>query len=286
LSRRLDIGILAWMDVDRLRKSVTAVRQHSTTDWRLLIVDNSPEGSPTRDAALNFVAEDFRITAHFSETNLGYAGGVNEILNRAETPYIAYLDHDAYVQTPGWDEKLCGYLDRFHEIGLIFPGGGPRPIQRPAYTEVMWGVGCCWLYSRMAMLEVGGMDTTIGHQNECDLALRVRMAGWKCAAVPEVQVIHDEVQTRTPASQARIDQGVREFVDKWNKYFNGKLYNYHHPFVTRWDDWPANALYNEEYFLQKLPGLNASPEVVIVDGQKFDLVKVLRPHGFYVGRSI
>jgi len=274
------------MDADRLRKSVTALRQHSTTDWRLRIVDNSPEGSPTRDAALTFVAEDFRITAQFPETNLGYAGAVNEILKWAETPYIGYLDHDAYIQTPGWDEKLCGYLDRFHEIGLIFPGGGPRPIQRPAYTEVMWGVGCCWVYSRMAMLEVGGMDTTIGHQNECDLALRVRMAGWKCAAVSEIQVIHDALATSTPASQARIDQGVREFVDKWNKYFCGAKQGYHSSNVLRWDDWNANALYLEEWWQSKLPGLNNKPEVVTIEGQEYDLIKVPRYKGFYRGRVI
>ncbi len=134
------------------------------------------------------------------------------------------------------------------------------------------------------MLEVGGMDDKIGHQNECDLAMRVRMGGWKCAAVPEVHVNHDATATNSAESSARIDQGVREFVTKWNQYFNGKNYNYHSEFVTRWDDWPPNALYLEGYWKSRLPGLNDNPEVVKIEGQEFDLIRVPRYKGFYRGR--
>ena len=284
--RRLDIGCCAYKDAAKLARAVAAIKQHSVTDWRLLIVDNSPDDSPTRPLIAALAAEDSRIIPHIMPENVGYAGAVNEILAWAESPYIGYLDQDAYVQTHGWDEALCGYLDRWHEIGIVFPGWGPKSIQRPGYREVQWGVGFCWILSRMMMETVGVFDDKIGHQNECDYCMRVRMGGWRCACAPEINVLHDASATNNPASQARIDNGVREFVSKWNKYFNGANYNYHSPMVTRWDDWPPNALYNEEYYLQKLPGLNDNPEVVTVDGAQMDLIKVLRPHDFYKGRSI
>jgi GT2 family glycosyltransferase len=218
--------------------------------------------------------------------NEGYAGAVNQILNAATTEYIAYLDNDAEITTQGWDETLCGYLDRFHEIGMIFPGGGAYQIDRGAYTEVQWGVGFCWVLSRLCMSEKGLFDAAIGHQNECDYAMRVRMAGYKCAAAPEVSVQHMATSTNDPASNERIAKGVREFVDKWCKYFCGKNINYHSANVLRWEDWPPNALYMEEYWKLRDPSLNVSPQVVTMDGREYDLIRVPRFKDFYRGRII
>jgi hypothetical protein len=129
-------------------------------------------------------------------------------------------------------------------------------------------------------------DTGIGHQNEADACQRVRMAGYKCAAIPQVQVHHDATATNDPASMERINRGVVEWVTKWNHYFNGKNFNYHSPNVTRFEDWPCNALYLEEYFKAKLPVLNDNPEVVTIDGRAYDLIKVPRYSGFYRSRII
>jgi len=227
--------------------------------------------------------------------NVGYAGAVNEILAWAKTEYIAYLDHDAYVQTHGWDEALCGYLDRFHEIGLIFPNGGAYQIIRGPYTEVLWQAGFCWIVTRMCMSDVindgktarmEAFDTTIGHQNEVDFAQRVRMAGYKCAAAVEVGVLHDATATNEAASSERIGRGIVEWMNKWCRYFGGKNLNYHSPNVLRFEDWPPTALYLEEYWKQRLNGINSQPEVVNIEGRPYDLIKVPRFSGFYQGRVI
>ena len=140
----------------------------------------------------------------------------------------------------------------------------------------------------MAQKEVGYFDNEIGHQNECDYCMRVRMAGWKCAAATEVVVSHDASQTneQSPESIERISKGVVEFVNKWNRYFNGANYNYHSANVTRWEDWPPNALYLEEYWKLRIGGLNDNPEVMLLDGREYDLIKVPRYKGFYRGRII
>jgi len=293
--RRLDIGICAWMDAGKLARAVAAVQQTSSSDWRLLIVDNSPAGSPTHPLIERLAVEDSRIIPRFMAENVGYAGAVNEILAWAETEYIAYFDHDAYVQTPGWDETLCGYLDRFHEIGLIFPGHGAYPINRGAYSECMWTPGFCWVMSRLCMADLRGdrktekgevFDTTLGHQEEADVAFRVRLAGYKCAFVPDVRVLHDAAATSNPANLERISRGVRNWVDKWCKYFGGPHLNYHSTNVIRWEDW--NALYMEEFWKQQpaLAGLNDNPEVVTLNGAEYDLIRVPRLKGFYRSRII
>jgi GT2 family glycosyltransferase len=287
--RRLDIGIASFKSADKLRKTINLIRRHSVTDWRLIIVHNQ-DGSPENEAAFNVAldahAEDGRIT-FLAQTNIGYAGAVNRLLSTAETEYIAYVDNDAYVSTPAWDETLCSYLDRFHEIGMIFPGSGVYPIPRSqGYSEVMWAPGFCWILNRMCMRETGEFDAEIGHQEEADYCMRVRMAGYRCAAVPEVYVEHDATSTTDPGSIERINAGVVKWVNKWNRYFNGKNFNYHSPNVTRWEDWPPNALYFEEYWKGRLPGLNDHPEKVTLDGRAYDLIRVPRLAGFYTGRII
>lgn len=299
MPRKLDIGLASYGSPDLLQQSLFSIAHYSQTDWRLIVINNHHPDS-TVQQQVEEILSNFRagygsakvkiIHPSTDSGNVGYAGAVELIQKFAETEYIGYIDNDAKPQSYGWDETLCSYLDRFHEIGMIFPGGGPYQIDRGAYTEVMWGVGFCWVLSRLCQSEVGVFDSSIGHQNEADYALRVRMAGWKCACAPEVTIKHlaKASTSQDPAAIERISKGVREFVDKWCRYFGGKNINYHSTNVLRWEDWPPNALYLEEYWKQKgeLSGLNVSPEIVRLDGREYDLIKVPRLSGFYRGRIV
>ncbi len=292
--RKLDIGVASYRNPDKLRATLASIEAMSTTDWRCFIVHNpsdDTDGEAARKVAIEFCLRD---NHHFQfvplPENVGYAGAVNAILAAATTEYIAYLDNDVEILTPGWDETLCSYLDRFHEIGLIVPNGGAYQIPRGPYTEIQWAAGFAWVVNRLCYAEVGNWDQTIGHQNECDYMMRVRMAGWKCAAATEVSVRHHATATNDPAANERIARGVREFVDKWNEYFNGKNFNYHSVNVTRWEDWPPNALYMEEWWKLKLAergtALNQIPMEFTMDGREYDLIQVPRFKGFYRGRVI
>lgn len=284
--RKLTIGIASYGNLEKLKRTIESLVRNCTTDWNCVIVDNPTQDLGVRSFLEQLSREDKRMSVYFNEENEGYAGAVNTILEEAETEYIAYCDNDIEILTPGWDELLCRRLDMFHEIGMIFPNGGAYMIDRGSYTEIMWGVGFCWVLNRMCLRDAGIFDTALGHQEEADYCLRVRMHGWKCAALPQVQVRHDATATSDPAGIERINQGVRNWVNKWNRYFNGANFNYHSTNVTRWEDWPPNALYLEEWWKSKLPGLNDAPETVVVDGREYDLIKVPRYKGFYRGRVI
>lgn len=286
MSRRLDIGVASYGASESLRRTLASIRANSVTDFRCLVIDNPGPDPETRNVIERFAAEDQRFILVPLGYNVGYAGAVAALMRMAETEYIAYLDNDVMIRTPEWDELLCSYLDRFHEIGMIFPNGGAYEIDRGPYAEIMWGVGFSWVLNRLCMKTVGTFDTSLGHQEEADYSLRVRMAGWKCAAARDVHVEHAATATNDPASIERINRGVVNFVNKWCRYFGGKNLTYHSPNVLRWEDWPPNALYLEEYWKQRLNGLNAQPEVVRVDGREYDLIKVPRFHGFYTGRII
>lgn len=285
--RRLDIGICSYgADPAKLMRAVESVKQHSVTDWRCFVIHNPSPGDERTCEFITNAACDSRIVPVWMPENVGYVGAVNELFRIATSEYIAYMDFDAEVLTPGWDETLCGYLDRYHEIGIMFPNGGHMPVPRGAYTEILWAAGFCWVLSRMAQRKVGLFDTDLGHHEEVDFATRLKLEGYKLACAPEVQVAHHETSTRSPESQERISAGVVRWLNKWAAYFGGKNLNYHSPNVLRITDWNITALHAEDYFKLKLPGLNDDPQVVTIDGAEYDLIRVPRPKGFYRTRII
>lgn len=286
---RIDMGTASWGSPDKLDRCLGAVRQMSTSDWRFLVVDNNSDDPSVRAVIERHAAEEPRIIPMFLEENKGYVGAVNIILEWAETNNVAYVDNDAYVGTPGWDMTLAQVLESNTEVAMVFPGGGSYPIQRPRYTEVLWGVGFCWLLNRQRYLEIGGFDTEIGHQEEVDFQTRLRLAGWRMACVPSVAVRHDSTSTRNPDAQLRINAGVVNWVNKWNRYFSGQT-EYHSPNVIRYEDWNTVALYMEEWYqLQpELKGLNDNPETMYIAGlgREVDIIKVPRWTNLYRGRII
>lgn len=304
--RRLDIGVASYRNPEKLRKTLQSIGKMSTTDWRCFIIHNPSSGMKDLNDGVEqqtleviSLATDPRFVPVFMDKNVGYAGAVNEIFRRSNTEYFIYCDNDVEISTHGWDEKFCKHLDMFHEIGMVFPNGGPYAIDRGQYDEVMWGVGFCFAMNRLAAKDVrqvmyyrgdetfiGIMDESLGHQEEADLCLRVRMAGWKCAALKDVSVAHNATSTNTPEAQERINTGVVNWMNKWCKYFGGANLNYHSPNVLRWEDWPPNALYLEEFWKLRLAGANKAPQTVTLDGREYDLIQVPRLKDFYRGRII
>lgn len=282
---RLDIGIASYGASEKLIRALHSIRSTCSTDWRCFVIDNPGPDPRTREVIANFHAEDKRIVPILMDENVGYAGAVNKLFEIAETEYIAYADNDVVHQKHSWDEEMCHKLDQFHEIGILFPQGGAAIIPRGQYDEIMWGVGCMWVINRLCMRDTGLFDTSLGHQEEADYCLRVRMAGWKCAAL-QISIRHDCSATTSPASTERINRGVVNWVNKWCAYFGGKNINYHSPNVLRWEDWPPNALYLEEYWKREIGELNANPETFEHVGRTYDLVRVPRYSGYYRNRII
>jgi len=294
--RRLDIGIASYGNPAGLAACIDSIKVKSRTDWRLFVIQNphpDPEMNKQVDQVIShaFWAADYpaasdKLTVIRMPTNVGYTGAVNEFFKHATTEYLAYCDHDVVIHTDGWDEQLASVLDRFHEVGMVFPNGGAYPINRGEYVEILWGVGCCWMLPRVLAGDVGQFDTTIGHHEEVDYQTRVRLQGRKIASVPGVAVHHAARASSDPASQERISKGVIAWVNKWCAYFGGTQLTYFSPNVLRHEDWPPSALYLEEYFKQYVPDLNAAPEVRVINGVEYDLIRVPRYKGFYRNRII
>lgn len=283
--RQLDIGVISYKNSELLRQTLESITAKSVTDHRIIVVHNPTDEQ--NDRACKMVAQAFGAEWHCLDVNIGYAGGMNHLMQLSTSEYFCYCDNDVIVQSHGWDEALAQVLDRFHEVGMVFPNGGAYPIDRLGkYQEVLWSPGFCFMLSRRTMDKVGGFDAELGHQEEADYAQRVRMEGLKCAALTQVHVKHMGTNSSDPKQRARVDAGVVKWVNKWVAYFCGTHMNYHSENVLRFEDWPPNALYLEEYWKCRLGELNVEPKTVRIDGREYDLIQVPRLSGFYRGRIV
>lgn len=305
--RRLDIGIASYgADPEKLLRAVASVKRCSLAVWRLFIIHNPSAGDEaTRVAIAQIVRLDQRIVAVWMPENAGYVGAVNKLFELAESEYIAYLDNDIEILTPGWDQAFLGVMEENAEVGWMFPGHGHYGFFNGKYHECLWNAGYCWILRRETQKQIaakrpaadgsGGFDPTLGHHEEVDYMIRMRLAGFRIGCCPEVNVMHHE--TATHASEAahkpggRIHDGVVRWMNKWNGYFCGDDLKYsmtaYDPRALRYTDWNVDALYLERMTLALFPGWNASPETVSVPGVgEMDVVKVLKPKGPYAGRAI
>ena len=311
MSRRLDLGIASYGNPDKLRATIESIQQQSRTDWHLYVIHNPSEGDDdarARDVITAAMVSDGRIHEVEMPENVGYAGAVNKLLELADTDYVAYCDNDVEILTPGWDEKFCELLDENPECGWVFPGAGHFGFHNGRYNECLWNAGYCWMLRMDAShdvvarenTEVGrSFDTDLGHHDEVDYMIRLRLAGWQIGCRPDVQVLHHE--TATHASDAvhkpggRIHDGVVRWMNKWNRYFCGDQLEYsmtaYDPRALRYTDWHPDALYLERMTLAHFPDWNDNPEKIMVPGVgEMDITKVLKPsgepHGPYKGRAI
>lgn len=295
----LHIGIASYQNPTKLTLAIQGIQAHTDGDWKLLIVDNASPDPDVRAILQQVAASDPRVTVEFREDNIGYVGAVNRILEWADSEgakHVAYCDNDCIVHTQGWNTLMSDVLDRHHEIAMaVALKYAAFPIPRAGYTEALWGVGCFWMLKRGDALQppkdIGPWDEHLGHQEEVDYQMRLRLEGWSIAAV-DVNIDHQAKATTSAEAQDRITAGVIAWMNKWLRYFCGPRVSYYSASVVRFEDWPLNSLYIEDYLHHKQlegkfpTGINDNPEEVVVEGRRFELIRVPKWPGLYRDRLI
>jgi glycosyltransferase involved in cell wall biosynthesis len=312
---RLDIGIASYGNMEKLKATMDSIVANSVTDWRCFIIDNPGPDPETRPMIEAYCEKDPRFIAVFMGFNAGYAGAVNKLFDLSCDANIAYCDNDIEINTHGWDLAMCRFLEDNPKCAQVFPGYGHYGFFNGVYHECLWNAGYCWMANKQAFIALldkehltGGlglylptihwpMDKSLGHHEEVDLMIRLRLAGFNIGAMPDIHVSHHASATNSPESDKRIHVGVVRWMNKWNRYFNGDVLIYpnpdpdsgegYDPRATRYTDWPPCALYLERFTLATFPDWNKSPRTVQVPGVgEMDAVEILKPKGCYVGRAI
>jgi GT2 family glycosyltransferase len=203
-------------------------------DLEVIVVDNaSPDGSG--QLALAF-GEKVRLVQ--STRNLGYGGGINAGITEASGDLIFALNNDI-VLDHFCAEHLAGVMRGDPDIGMCAPKmllpdgrlnstglsisrsgaawnknfGRENTESDEQVEDVLGPCGGAGLYRRSMLEQVGGFDASFFlYLEDVDLAVRGRLAGWKCRYVPKAVVVHANSATAGRGSDLAVYYGNRNIV--------------------------------------------------------------------------
>lgn len=196
-----------------LARQRAALEAQTETRWRLVVVDNASaaEQRPTAGALV-----DGAILIQ-SETNLGFAEANNVGARSAETPYLVFLNPDAFP-APDWlatlietadhhanaaaigstqvradaEDVFDGTGDVLHASGLAYRSNfGKRRQATPPLGETFSACAAAMLVRREAFEAIGGFDSRyFCFFEDVDLGFRMRLKGGRILQSPDAVVTH------------------------------------------------------------------------------------------------
>jgi GT2 family glycosyltransferase len=207
---RVSVVIPVWNGRRWLDGCLESIARQSEAVHEVIAVDNgSADGSV---ACLRASHPDVRVVE--LGTNTGFAHAVNQGIRCAAGDYVALLNTDV-VLAPDWVARMVAALsgdpgaaavackmvelarpDRIYDAGDVLRRDGVCE-QRGRFRrddgafdapgEVFGACAGAALYRREAVLAVGGFDERyFAYLEDVDLALALRLAGWRCLYEPAV----------------------------------------------------------------------------------------------------
>src|SRR5262245_35237796 len=189
-----------------------AVAAQTEQRFRLILTDNAsrPEERP-HQSALPASASLVQ-----SEKNLGFAAANNLAARDADTPYLVFLNPDAFPE-PSWLAALIaaaeqhpnaaaigstqlradapgvldGAGDVLHATGLAYRADYGRRAPVPPFGESFSACAAAMLVRREAFEAAGGFDARyFCYFEDVDLGFRLRLLGWRILQSPAAVVAH------------------------------------------------------------------------------------------------
>jgi len=221
----VSVVIVSYNTREDLLRCLASLRDHVV---RLLlevaVVDNA-----SSDGSVEAVMEHFPgVTVLANAENVGFSRANNLGLRQTRAPYVLILNSDAEVR-PGAVDALVALLEARPEVGIAGPrtvgsDGTAQVSFGPALTplaewrqrrlvrgvrrhepgalrraealtrreqEPAWVSASCLLARRATREAVGGFDEGFFlYEEDVDLCVRVRRAGWRIVFTPAAEVVH------------------------------------------------------------------------------------------------
>lgn len=195
-----------------LARQAATLAAQTDKRWSLVILDNASAASERPSAA------DLPVSAELvqSDVNLGFAGGNNAAARKRQTPYLIFLNPDAFPE-PDWFASLVATAESFpaaaaigsaqmrdgvpseidgvgdvlHASGLAYRASYGKHSKIPSLAETFAACGAAMLVRRDAFEAAGGFDDRyFCFFEDVDLSFRLRLAGWRVLQSPDAVVAH------------------------------------------------------------------------------------------------
>jgi N-acetylglucosaminyl-diphospho-decaprenol L-rhamnosyltransferase len=221
---QVSVVVVSYNTRERLLACLAAVEMRVSLPHEVIVVDNA-----SADGSAAAVRGRFPSAIVIGNaTNVGFSRANNQGLRHARGPYALILNSDADVGA-GCVEALAAVLDTRPDVGIVgprtrFPDGriqvsfGPMLAPRAEWRqrrlvkgvergdpealrqaealaatehEPAWVSGSCLLARRRAIDAVGLFDEGFFlYEEDVDLCVRVRNAGWRIVFSPAAEVVH------------------------------------------------------------------------------------------------
>lgn len=223
----LAVVIVNFNTGDYLERCLASLEAHrGDIGIDVLVIDNaSHDGSHTRAVERHSWTRLIE-----NPRNVYLSPAWNQGIRETSAPFVLLLNPDTewlegtladYVRVARGHSNagIVGPLVRDPD-GTVYPSGRPFPsvvdavghaflgafLPRNPFTrryhmegwdrtterEVDWVSGCCMLFPREALEQVGGLDEGFPlYGEELDVATRLRGAGWTVVFTPEVEIVHE-----------------------------------------------------------------------------------------------
>lgn len=246
---RVAVVLVNYFSERYLAECLMALRRQSRPAERVILVDN---GSEPRE--LNAILRDFpEVELLTMQANVGFAVANNRAVEHAaDCDWIALLNVDAFPE-PTWlaeltaaaksqvgcdffgsklvnagcRELLDGTGDVYHTSGRPWRRnhGEPQTLESRSTQGTLAPCAAAALYSREGWIAVGGLDEGyFCYLEDIDLALRLHLAGYKYAHVPEAVVRHVGSAVTGRRSEFSVYHGHRNLVWTYFKNMPGRLF--------------------------------------------------------------
>ena len=217
----IDVIVPVYNAAGDLARCVDSVLEHTTGDWRLLLIDDASPDLAIRTYFSGLRARRLpQVELSANPTNLGFTQTANRGIAGARAGADVVLLNSDTVVTRGWLDKLSRCAASDPSIGTITPfsnnaeicslprfcvnntwppGKDPESLVAalesaavPTYPDLPTGVGFC-LYIRRALIDaIGTFDPAfgLGYGEENDFCLRAAAAGYRNVLCEDAFVLH------------------------------------------------------------------------------------------------
>jgi GT2 family glycosyltransferase len=254
------IIIISALREEQTRQCLESIFIHTDKGYEVIVVDvGSYPGTIEWMKSLEQTKDNFRLI--INKDSLGISATRNQGIKNASGKYLVFMDNDVIV-TKGWLKELIKVAKSADDIGMVgakilrmdsmvhffagymaadfnengdLKGIGLRwltPYERYAkevlhQQDVEWYPTTCLLAKKDIIQKLGGFDEILSTcEEDKDLCIRVRNAGYRIVYCPKSEVFHnhdyrkvdrdDEYHRKFRLKKGQAPKSQAYFRKKWN----------------------------------------------------------------------
>lgn len=225
----VDFIVIVCNQIDFTKRCIESIFRNVKESFHLIIIDNGSTDS-TRAYLENLQKRQSatqRLSVFFSQTNLGYALGLNKGIEYSEAPFVFFCNNDIEFY-PGAVTELIRIAKTKPEFGLVNPNSNEFGLkgydesylnrQKGRWIERCHTSGFCVLVKREVIQKIGGIDPNFSpaYYEDMDFAERAKRAGFLCVVAKGAYIHHFGTRTFLPKEKQSLwDQNREKFIQKW-----------------------------------------------------------------------